>query len=223
MKKLAATAILVATCASAHRLDEYLQATLVSVEKTRMQGEITLTPGVAVYRVVFAALDTNSDGIVSEAEQRAYAERVLNDLSLSVDGRPLTARLLSFRFPGIEEMKDGRGEIQLVFSANLPAGGASRRIGLANRHLSRIAAYQVNALVPRDPGIRIIAQNRNYDQSLYELEFEQEGPSYSRFGWIAAAALLLFGRLGYLFHRRFGANASAAPSAGIVTESNDSL
>ncbi len=31
---------------SAHRLDEYLQGTIISVEKNRLQAQMTLTPGV---------------------------------------------------------------------------------------------------------------------------------------------------------------------------------
>jgi hypothetical protein len=34
--------------------------------------------------------------------------------------------------------------------------------------------YQVNVLVSRDPEIRITGQNRNYSQSVYELDFEQD-------------------------------------------------
>jgi hypothetical protein len=57
----------------------------------------------------------------------------------------------------------------------LPVGGSRRRLVLENYHQSRISAYQVNCLVPRDPDIRILAQNRNYSQSFYELEYTQPG------------------------------------------------
>src|SRR4051794_24005412 len=97
--------------ASAHRLDEYLQATLISVEKDRVQLHIRLTPGVAVFPVVLAAIDTDRDGVISEAEQRAYAAQVLRDLSLTADGDRLTLRLASLTFPTTEEMKEGLGEI----------------------------------------------------------------------------------------------------------------
>ena len=77
---------------SAHRLDEYLQATTISVEEDRVQGEIRLTPGVAVSPIVLAKIDTNADDVISEAEQRAYAEAVLRDLSLTIDGDRLRLR-----------------------------------------------------------------------------------------------------------------------------------
>src|SRR5690349_11776531 len=103
--------------ASAHRLDEYLQATLISVEKDRILAQIRLIPGVAVFPIVLASIDTDADGVISETEQRAYAERVLRDLSLTIDGERLRPRLGSIQFPPIQEMQEGRGEIQIEFDS----------------------------------------------------------------------------------------------------------
>lgn len=164
-----------ATSPFAHRLDEYLQGAIVSVEKNRLETELTMTPGVAIFPELIAEIDADGDGTISAAEQRAYALRVVHDLSLALDGHPLTPRLLTFQFPSIAEMKDGLGEIRLVFEAELPAGGANRRLVIENHHLNRISVYQVNCLVSRDPDIRIVAQKRNYSQSFYELDFEQAG------------------------------------------------
>lgn len=121
-KALAVAAVLLSirTPASAHRLDEYLQATIISVEKDRVQASLRLIPGVAVSPIVIWSIDTNGDGIISEAEQQAYAERVLGDLSLNIDGHPLKPRLVSVNFPKTWEMKAGIGEIQIDFTADLP-------------------------------------------------------------------------------------------------------
>jgi hypothetical protein len=187
--------------ASAHRLDEYLQATTISVEKDRVRAEIRLTPGVAVFTTVLANIDTNSDGIISEAEQLAYAERVLGDLSLTIDGDRLPVRLVSLKYPKADEMKEGVGEIQLEFQAEAPRGGPNRRLIFENHHQAQIAAYLVNCLIPNDPDIRVTAQKRNYQQSLYQLDYVQDdvrsGPR--AFGWwssswawpVAAAFFLL--------------------------------
>jgi hypothetical protein len=173
----AAVAILVlaGTPALAHRLDEYLQGTIISVEKNRVDFQMTLTPGVAVFPILIAEIDLNADGVISKIERRAYAGRILDDLTMSIDGHRLTPRLLSTEFPAVEEMKAGRGEIRIEFDADLPFGGPNRKLTFENHHQSRIAAYQVNCLVPRDPDIKILSQNRNYSQSLYELEFLQGG------------------------------------------------
>jgi hypothetical protein len=161
--------------AFAHRLDEYLQGAIIAVEKSRVNVEMTLTPGVAVFPVLIAEIDTNGDGVISTVEQRAYVGRVLRDVSLRIDGRALTPRLVSVEFPSTEEMKRGLGAIRLDFDAVLPRGGLNRKLVFENHHLSRIAAYQVNCLKPSDPDIRIVAQNRNYTQSFYELEYMQPG------------------------------------------------
>ena len=161
--------------ASAHRLDEYLQATIISVDKDHIQASMRMIPGVAVSSSVIASIDSNGDGIISDAEQRAYAERVLADLSLTVDGKRVQPKLVSVDFPQVELMREGLGEIHIEFTANLPHGGPNRRLILQNNHQKQNSVYLVNCLVPRDPDIRIVAQNRNERQSFYQLDYVQAG------------------------------------------------
>lgn len=203
-KLLAVVAVIIAslaTPASAHRVDEYLQATLISVEKDHVELFMRLTPGIAVSSIVLASIDTDGDGVISETEKRAYAERVLADLSLTVDGNRLTPRLVSVDFPDVEEMKEGLGEIRIAFTADLPRSAANRKLVLENHHQSEIAAFLVNCLTPRDPNIRVTAQNRNEQQSFYELDYVQvEDGSESLHpkrwsgvgGWMAGAGFTLF-------------------------------
>lgn len=203
--------LLAGTSGSAHRLDEYLQATTISVEKDRVQAQIRLTPGVAVFAIVLASIDTDADGVISEAEQQAYARRVLRDLAMTIDGERARLRLMSTKFPKTEEMKEGRGEIQLEFDADVPYSGTNRRLIFENHHQNRIAAYLVNCLVPRDPDIRVIGQNRNYEQSFYRLDYEQAGVrsgplSFAWWaggrGWLGIVALFLFARLAWVLRQR---------------------
>jgi len=179
MKKLFAIAVLgmlmLPAPAFAHRLDEYLEATILSVSAGRVEGTLRLVPGVKVAPVVLAGMDTNGDGALSAEEQRAYALRVLQDVSLSVDGRPLTPRLVSESFPAMDAMQQGSGEIEIVFAADMLEGGANRRLVFENHHQNGIAVYLVNCLVPADKKIRITGQKRNENQSWYELDFAQAG------------------------------------------------
>jgi hypothetical protein len=177
----------------AHRLDEYLQGTLISVEQNRMNAQMTLTPGVAVFPTLIADIDLDADGVLSETERSVYANQVLHDLAIAIDGHSLTPHLRSVQFPGTDEMKEGLGEIRIEFDADLPSGGPKRKLTFENHHQSRIAAYQVNCLVSRDPDIRILGQNRNYNQSFYELDFEQASVQSSSlsFASMPVAALLL--------------------------------
>jgi HupE / UreJ protein len=161
--------------ACAHRLDEYLEATILSVEKDHVQASMRLIPGVAVSSSIIASIDSDGDGVLSAAERSAYAERVLGDLSLRIDGNRLTPKLVSASFPRVEEMREGLGEIHIEFSADLPPGGANRRLILENHHQVRKAAYLVNCLLPRAHDIRIVSQTRNEQQSFYQLDYVQAG------------------------------------------------
>jgi hypothetical protein len=165
----------IAPPALAHRLDEYLQATTFAIEADHVQVHMRLTPGVQVFDRVLAAIDANGDGVISEAKQQAYAEHVSRDLSLKIDGSTLQIRLVSSIFPKLMEMKEGIGDILLNFEADLPRGGLNRRLTFENHHLKAISVYLVNCLVPSDPNIHVTAQNRNYDQSLYQLDYSQIG------------------------------------------------
>jgi hypothetical protein len=174
-KKLAVGLLIaaLATSAFAHRVDEYLQATIFSIERDHVQATMRLAPGIAVSSIVLAGIDTNGDGVFSETEKRAYVERLLGDLSLTIDGNRLTPRLVSMDFPEVGEIKEGLGEIHIEFTAALPAGGPNRRLVFENHHQKDIAAYLVNCLVPRDGDIRIVSQKRNEEQSFYQLDYVQ--------------------------------------------------
>lgn len=208
----------VATPAFAHRVDEYLQATTLSVERDRVQAQIRLTPGIVVFPEVLAFIDTDRNGVVSDAEQRRYAERVLGDLSLTIDGERLALRLVSFQFGDLDVLRDGRGVIAIDFAAALPRGGAERRLVFENRHFRRIAEYLVNGLVPRDPDIRLGAQHRSYDQSTYRLDYAKAGDVPRRpllptpmdtFLWQAATALVVLASVAFALRR--GAAGALAP------------
>src|SRR4051812_38405467 len=104
----------------AHRLDEYLQATLISIDKDHVGLFMRLIPGVAVSSSVLATMHTQAGNVISDLEQRAYAEQVLRDVVLSIDNTRLTPRLVSVSFPTIEAIKEGTGEVQLELNADLP-------------------------------------------------------------------------------------------------------
>lgn len=175
MKKLLtilfSVVLVAAVPASAHRLDEYLQATIISIQRDHVDLSMRLVPGVAVSSAVITSIDTNGDGRLSEAEQQRYAVQVLRDLSLSVDGETIVPKLVSADFPSLEEIRQGTGEIHINFIANLPRGSANRTLTYENHHQNQRAAYLVNCLVPSDKNIRITPQSRNENQSIYQLDF----------------------------------------------------
>jgi len=156
----------------AHRLDDYLQSTMITLEANEMQASMRLVPGVLVAPSVIAAIDRDRDSVFSESEKRAYAQRVLGDLSITIDGKSVL-ELRSWQFPEPEQMRVGLGEIQLGYVAALPPGGSKRALILANHHLNPASVYLMNAVVPLDRDLRILAQKRNEVQSVYELDYQQ--------------------------------------------------
>jgi HupE / UreJ protein len=161
--------------AFAHRLDEYLQAIVVSLEQDHIRASMRLIPGVAVATPVIAAVDSNADGVFSEAEQQTYARKVLHDVSLSVDGHMLKPQLRSVSFPAAADMKEGLGEIHIEFIADLPAGESHRTLVVENRHETRMSVYLMNCLVPQNRNIQVTAQTRNPNQSYYRVDYLQSG------------------------------------------------
>lgn len=159
--------------ASAHRLDEYLQATLISVSKDHIDVSMRLIPGIAVSSTVIASIDSNGDGVLSNQEQWAYAQHVLDGLSLTLDGKALKPKLLTATFPNIQEMRDGLGEIHMEYTADLPSGGPNRELVLESHNQQQKSVYLVNALAPTDSAINIVAQKRNEVQSVYKLDYTQ--------------------------------------------------
>jgi len=170
--------LVLATDALAHRLDEYLQATRVSVATNRVDVSIDLTPGVAVASQVLDVIDRDRDGWVSGDESAAYAQRVLKDMRMELDEKVLALSLVNASFPAVHEVKGGQGVIRIKASAPFEKIAAGRHaLCLTNAHLPAISVYLVNALVPKDPAIKITNQTRDELQKNYRLEFGMTLPS----------------------------------------------
>lgn len=159
--------------AGAHRVDEYLQATLLSIDVDRVDLEIDLTAGVALASRVFGWIDTNGDGEISGAEGEAYARQVLGSVVLKVDGWPVPVTLVGSNFPPFPEMSLGLGIIRLRATAKFPVTGAgNHQISFLNTHRSESSVYMVNALVPVNPRIQLADQRRDVAQHGLTLEYQ---------------------------------------------------
>jgi len=156
----------------AHRLDEYLQATLVTIEPKAIRLQINLTPGVDVAEQVLARIDRDHDGVISTSEAAAYCESVRRDMLIRLDHRNITLKLIASNFPPPSELRTGWGIIQLEFSAkiDLLTAGA-HKVTIENRHLQALSVYLVNAAQPRSGQVAIAKQKRNETQSVGEIEF----------------------------------------------------
>ena len=115
--------LIAAKTAFAHRIDEYLQATLLTVQKNRVQASMRLIPGVLVASAIIDGVDTNHDGAFSEEEKRAYAHRVLSALSIAVDGRAAHVMLGTWNLPQPSQLREGLGEIDIEYVIDVPPAG----------------------------------------------------------------------------------------------------
>ncbi|MFT3802331.1 MAG: HupE/UreJ family protein [Burkholderiaceae bacterium] len=156
---------------SAHRLDEYLQAATFKIENGQIALRLRLTAGVSVASQVIAEIDTNGDGRISDAEGAAYAAKVSNDVSLTLDGHAVPLQLQSMSYPPIQDITQGLGEIVLDFQAVSTSGSGTHELTFTQRHRNPTAVHLVNSLVPSAPGIRVLDQQRDYDQSHYRMTF----------------------------------------------------
>jgi hypothetical protein len=171
--------------AESHRLDEYLQATRLSFSRDRVVVELDLTPGVSVARQVFAMIDRDGDARVSPAEIEAYGQRVLQDLSLRIDGRVSTLTLVRAESPTWDEIREGLGTIRLEAAAVAPLATYGRhRVAYDNSHEPAIGVYLVNALAPSVTDIAIGPARRDMLQRHIELEVDVRT-------WFATATWLI--------------------------------
>ena len=170
---IACCALIFGETAFAHRIDEYLQATIFSLGENRVRASMRLIPGVLVAPSVIAGIDRNGDGAFSDDEERSYAQRVLNDLTITVDGKSVRPQLISSSFPEASQLRDGLGEIHIDYALDLPDGGQNRSLIVENHHQNNTSVYLMNVLVPGDSRIHLLEQKRNQKQSLYELDYQQ--------------------------------------------------
>jgi hypothetical protein len=214
MKQLALFA-LVLVRAEAHRLDEYLQATLIGVTRDGIELEIQLTPGVAVLPAWMAVVDQDRDGRISTREERAYVDRVLRDVELRVDGVPAPLSLIKTRFPTLEAMREGLGTIVI----KLRTAQKGHELRFENRHLPQVSAYLVNCLA--SPSDRLAVGRQNRDEAQRSIEFEYSFGADAALGpfWPTVIAIPLAARMAFLFLRAIRArrrDGAATSRSGLI-------
>lgn len=154
------------TGVSAHRYDEYLHASRIAIAPGAIRIEMSLTPGMAVADAVIGDIDTNRDGALSAAERQAYAQRVLDGVSLRLDDALVPLTLMESSVPAVGALRGGDSAITMVVDARLPrpADGA-HRVSFRNANAAHGAVYLANALLPEDERVAITGMTHAVDQS----------------------------------------------------------
>ena len=203
---------------AAHRLDEYLQATLIGVTRDGTDVEIQLTPGVAMLPVLMAVIDQDRDGRISPGEERAYVDRVAREVELRVDGVPARLSLIESKFPAIEAMREGLGTIRI----KLRTARSGHELRFENRHLPQVSAYLVNCLAAPMDGLVVSRQKRDHAQRSIEFEYSfgagaVPGPRAAWIApgqfWPAAIGMRPMARMAVLIYRAKHETAASKSSA----------
>jgi len=209
MKRMGVSALLALSLvggAAAHRLDEYLQATLIGVTRDGTDLEIHLTPGVAMLPVLMAVIDQDGDGRISPGEERAYVGRVAREVELRVDGVPAPLSVIESNFPTLEAIREGLGTIGI----KLHTARSGHELRFENRHLPQVSVYLVNCLAAPSEGLVVNRQERDEAQKSIEFEYSfgagaVTGPRAAGIVpgpfWPAAIGLLLVARMAVLVYR----------------------
>src|SRR5260370_23054088 len=203
--------------AAAHRLDEYLQATLIGVTRDGIDVEIRLTPGVAMLPVLMAVIDQDRDGRISWGEERGYVGRVAREVELRVDGVTAALSVIESTFPTLEAMREGLGTIRI----KLRTARNGHELRFENRHLPQVSAYLVNCLAAPSDGLVVRRQERDEAQRSIQFDYSfgagaVPGPRTARIAlgpfWPAAIGMLLVARMVVLIYRaRHDKTASNSP------------
>jgi len=185
--------------ATAHRLDEYLQATLIGVNRDSIDVEIQLTPGVSMLPSLLTLIDQDRDGRISSQEERAYTDQVMRDVEMRVDNAPAPLSLIESSFPDMQAMREGLGTIRL----KLRTARTGYTVRFENRHLPQFSVYLVNCLAAPADGLLVDRQQRDQAQRSINFTYSFDSSPLPGSYWKAAAlGMLLMARVGVVVYRR---------------------
>lgn len=186
--------VLVPTGASAHTLDEYFQASRLSLTRTDVGVDVDLTPGVQIAASIIALIDRDQNGVITPVEAADYGTRVLADIVVELHGKPVALTLTRVEVPPVGEMRDGMGTIRLR------AAGAHRaRLGrisvlrFRNDHAPGTSVYAVNAMLPADRALSVSRQERDVQQRSVKVVYDVRPALSLQLGWVIVAVLVVVG------------------------------
>jgi hypothetical protein len=155
--------------AHAHPLDEVVQAAYVTLAPGEVQLDLEIQPGSLVAAGVARAMDANGDGRISDGEARAYAARVLQASTLTLDGVPAPLRLLRVQTPSYANL--ARGDILHIFavaSTRMRPGPAALRY--ANRFAPVKSQCQANIFLSVGGGWNFTVERQDHSPDGRQLD-----------------------------------------------------
>lgn len=162
------TLLLLPATASAHPLDQVVEATYVTVGDGVVDLELKVSPGSLVAEPIVAALDADGDGTISDAEGDAYARAMLSALTLTLDGETVTLLEAGIEVPTVLALRAGYGEVVIHAAGTLPPidGATAAALVVTNADTTAGATFQANAFVEAGAAVDLGLQTRSEDQRM---------------------------------------------------------
>jgi hypothetical protein len=164
-----AVAVLVPAGAGAHRLDELLQTTFVSVGADRVRVDVSLTPGAQIASKVVGRIDADSDGAFSAAEREAFARQVVDAIEVTIDGQRSALTLDGAQFPLPADLAAGTASVRINAFTPAPATG-SHQMTVENGFERAMGVYLMEIRSP-EPGTTVERQIRDPLQRTVRVDY----------------------------------------------------
>ena len=112
--------------AVAHPHEDIDQQVLLSVGTGEVIVQIRISPSFTEGAAIFAHIDADADGAISEAEAEAFGAAVIADAALEVDGRRFDFNTPRVSVPALEWVAAGLGLIEVDATAAVNLTAAER-------------------------------------------------------------------------------------------------
>jgi hypothetical protein len=177
--------------AHAHPRDELEQASYIGITAAAVTVELNLTPG-----------DQIAPNFATLAEKPNYPQRVLSELTISLDGISLPLHLVTCELPEREALRRGEKSIRLSLQAPLAALSSGKHtLCYQNRHVPiTVKSGYIATTLTGTEDLRIGQQTHDATQQTLTVEFEVHGRGQPLGAGILGALLALCG--GYGWYRR---------------------
>ena len=140
--------------AFAHPVDEVVQGAYLTLAPGQVRLELDLTPGTEVAFAVLKSLDANGDRRITEAEARAYGERVLKQSTLTLGGKPAAWRLERVDTPAYDELEQSTPTLKIYATAARPDRAGPQAFSYENRYQPAKSQWIANVFLQPAGGWR---------------------------------------------------------------------
>jgi hypothetical protein len=158
-------AALIPGWAAAHPIDEVVQGAYLTLAPGEVRLELDLTPGAEVSPTVLAALDANGDRAISKAEARRFAQRVLDQTTLTLDGKAAPWRIAKVDAPPYQNLLQATDTLKIYAIARRPDRAGAHTLYFDNRYQPAKSQCIANIFLQPGRGWRffVAGQQRSND------------------------------------------------------------